>query len=125
MYLIYYSFLHLDSSFFTLRWTLKFLVFYDQDTIQCNQVIKMKSINLKEIIVGNNRPNSPAANLGGPFDIAKDEVNFKGNFNLPIGGQHDPMPRGHILFHSNMIAVHKSFRAKIYNLSIAQMFNVS
>jgi predicted Fe-S protein YdhL (DUF1289 family) len=124
MYLIFYSFLHLHSSFFTLSWTLKFLVFYDQDTIQCNHDREMQSMNLREITVGSNMPNPTAANFGGPSNIVEDEVDFRGHSTLPIGGQHDPMHRGHIQFHPNMIAVHKKFRAKIDNLSIAQMCHV-
>jgi ATP-dependent DNA helicase PIF1 len=84
----------------------------------------MHSINLREIPVGSNRPNPPVENLGGPSHIDEDEVDFRGHFTLPIGGQHDPMPNGHIQFHPRMIAVHKKFRAKIDNLSIAQMCHV-
>ena len=84
----------------------------------------MYSINLREIPVGSNRPNAPVENLGGPSHIDEDEVDFRGHFTLPIAGQHDPMPNGHIQFHPRMIAVHKKFREKIDNLSIAQMCHV-
>jgi hypothetical protein len=43
-------------------------------------------------------PNRLVENLGGPSNIVEDEVDFRGHFTLPIGGQHDPMPRGHIHF---------------------------
>jgi hypothetical protein len=124
MYLIWFSFIHLYSSFFTLRLTLNFILFCDQDTIQCNQAREMQSMNLREINVGSHRPNSPVANLGGPSNIVEDEVDFRGHFTLPIGVEQGPMPRGHIQFHPNMIVVHKSFRAKIDNLSISQMCHV-
>jgi hypothetical protein len=51
----------------------------------------------------------PTKNLGGTSYMVEDEVDFRGNFTIPFGGEHDPIPRGHIQFQPNMIEVHKRF----------------